>query len=111
MNAMKEGNYYATTGPEFHRIEYTKKSSSKNRNFIIECSPVEELVFIGPPAFGIIGAFPGVDVTVNKGKYIPGEKKIITSFEAAIPDSVPYIRCRIKDQYGKYAWTNPYWSN
>ncbi len=103
MEALSEGHFYSSMGPVFHKIEF------KERCLSVECSPVEELIFVMNKSAGCCGHICDIDACVRDGKYIPGVQKTVTSFSAEIPDGVKYVRCQIKDGAGKYAWTNPFY--
>jgi predicted metal-dependent phosphoesterase TrpH len=100
MEALKSGSFYASQGPDFHKISF------ENNIFSIECSPCEEVIVMSNGSFGRCGTVPGFEATtaeeINKTKEM-------TSFETEIPSDagLTYIRCQIKDKEGRYAWSNP----
>ncbi|MDD5596330.1 MAG: CehA/McbA family metallohydrolase [Victivallaceae bacterium] len=100
MEALKNGTYFATQGPVFHKLNF------ENNVFSVECSPCEELIVMSDCSFGICGSMSGLKAQN------PAESKDsceITHFETEIPDAptLTYIRCQIKDKNGRYAWSAP----
>ena len=100
MEALKNGSYYASQGPEFYKLSF------ENNIFSVECSPCEEIIVISNGSFGRCGNIAGLDAVspedINKTKEM-------TSFETEIPDNagLTYLRCQIKDKEGRYAWSSP----
>ncbi len=100
MDALKNGSFYASQGPVFHKISF------ENNIFSVECSPCEELIVMGNCSFGRCGNMPGFEAaTLEK----INESKEITFYETEIPDveDLTYLRCQIKDKNGRYAWSSP----
>ena len=95
MKALKNGQFYATQGPEFTRLSF------KDNVFEAEFTEVEEAILIGERNLGYWEVLPGYPAY--------GDYKLVTSIrkEAGVrtlPD-VRRFRCRIKDAKGRYAWT------
>ncbi|MFA6714147.1 MAG: CehA/McbA family metallohydrolase [Victivallales bacterium] len=102
MEALRNGDYFATQGPVFHKLNF------ENNVFSVECSPCEEIIVMSDCAFGRCGNTPGLNAQN------PAESKDaceITRFETEIPESagLTYLRCQIKDKNGRYAWSAPIW--
>jgi len=100
MTALKSGSFYASQGPDFHKLSF------ENNIFSVECSPCEEIIVISNGSCGYCGNMPGFGTTT------PGETnetKEITSYEIEIPADagLTYLRCQIRDKGGKYAWSSP----
>jgi len=100
MDALKSGSFYASQGPDFHKLSF------ENNIFSVECSPCEELIVMSNGSFGRCGNMSGFEATT------PAERnntKEITSFETEIPADagLTYLRCQIKDKKGRYAWSSP----
>ena len=87
IKAIKEGRFYATTGPEIldYRIE--------KRKLKIETSPVKRIIFYS---------------NMRKCKNIFSEDDTeITTGEYQIKGEEFYVWCKIIDKYGNIAWTQP----
>ena len=100
MEALKKGAYYASQGPEFHKLSF------ENNIFSVECSPCEEIIVMGDCSFGRCGIVPAYNASDVKELKDAEE---MTSFETEIPDGagLRYLRCQIKDKEGRYAWSSP----
>lgn len=102
MAALKSGSYYATQGPEFHRLAF------ENRRFSVACSPCTEIMIMGDNSFGKCGVVPAFDpASPAQAKHPDVEER--TFFEADIPagSGITYIRCQIADRKGRMAWSAP----
>ena len=85
LQALKDGKFYATTGPEIYDFRYEDGVAK------IECSPVSCVEFI---------SWRMPSHVVN------GEN--LTSAETRLPvDRIRYIRASVIDANGHRAWTNP----
>lgn len=94
MEALKKGNYFATQGPLFHRLEL------KGRTFEADFSEAEEVIILTEKSKGICVTAPDNPA--------PGITKTLTTCSCVIPDHIQsFIRCRIRDKEGRCAWTNP----
>ena len=98
MDALKKGTFYASQGPEIYKIGFEENI------FSIECSPCEEIIVIGDCSFGRCGTVPGFEALTTEDI---NKTKEMTAFKTEIPESYSYIRCQIRDKYGKYAWSSP----
>ncbi len=100
MNALKSGSFYASQGPDFHKLSF------KNNIFSIECSPCEEIIIMGNNSFGRCGNMSGFEAETPEER---NNTKEMTYFETEIPDTdgLTYLRCQIKDKEGRYAWSAP----
>lgn len=86
---IKQGNFYATQGPEFKSIEYGENTVE------VETSPVTYVRLIGPR---------------RTGKWIHAlDQKPICKAKFELPREWPYARLEIEDAAGKRAWSNPLW--
>jgi hypothetical protein len=89
LKGIKQGNFYATQGPDFRTFEF------RQNTVIVETSPVIYARLIGPRM---------------TGKWIHAlDKKPICRAEFEIPSGWPYARLEIEDSAGKRAWSNPLW--
>jgi len=100
MDALKSGSLYASQGPDFHKLSF------ENNIFSVECSPCEEIIVMGNNAFGRCGNMSGFEATTPEER---NDTKEMTSFETEIPADagLTYLRCQIRDQKGRYAWSSP----
>ena len=88
LSAIRKGNFYSSTGPEFKSI-----TIEKGNRIVIESSPV---VFYR--------------MTGHHGKYKykgTGKRTPLSSISFRIPDVQTHARLEIEDENGKIAWSNP----
>ena len=83
-NAIKQGKFYATQGPEIHL-------SRDGNLFRVDCSPVSKIVFAS-------------NKQLTKGRVFRGED--LTSAEYTVTPEHAFIRAFVVDQDGKCAWSN-----
>lgn len=97
LEALRNGEFYSTEGPEFSRIEV------KDGKFYAEFSPAVSAVLVGKRSSGHCETVPRWPLPGN-------EKGVVTSMEVDLSHFKPgsYIRCQIKDADGKMAWSMPY---
>ncbi len=94
LNALKNGNFYSTQGPEFTRLEM------KGNVFEAEFSEAVEAVLISKFSAGRMATVPDWP--------FPGDRKTVTSMRIELPPEFPgVVRCKITDANGKSAWSNP----
>ena len=86
LNAMRQGRFYASQGPEFKNIEVN------GREIFVETSPVASITFISN-AFWI------------EGRCMHGDG-LTQRLYTARPEEA-YVRIQITDRDGKKAWSNP----
>jgi len=60
MNALKSGSFYASQGPEFHKLGF------ENNVFSVECSPCEKIIVMSNGSFGSCGNMSGFEATTPK---------------------------------------------
>lgn len=87
MKALKQGRYYATTGPLIQDFRACAECLS------IRCSPVREIHF---KCRGAVGR----SVYSEQGD-------VLTAAEFSPPASAAYVRVQITDAHGQSAWTQP----
>lgn len=93
LDALKNGFYYASQGPVFHRLEW-------NGNVLeAEFSEADEVVLIGKNSKGICITAPDHP--------LHGDRISVTSFKKELPENYGPVRCRIRDKEGNYAWSAP----
>lgn len=86
MDAIRAGNFYSSTGPDFHAI------TCQNSTITIQTSPVQFARFVGP---------------AYRGKRIGGfEGHLFTEAVFDIPPDWAYAYLEIEDAQGHRAWTN-----
>ena len=93
MNALLCGAYYSTNGPKIHQI------TINDSEVLISCSPVERVNIV---AGGYVGA--GTTVLASAGQELTEAHYILNGTET-------YIRIECVDQFGRTAWSNPYYTN
>ncbi len=81
--AIREKRFYATQGPEIHLTR-------KGKAFCVDCSPASEIVFFSNFVYTH-------RVFCGKG---------LTHAEYTPKDGETYIRAVVKDESGRYAWSN-----
>jgi PHP domain len=86
IEAIKNGNYYSSCGPEIHSIEL------KDNIVTIKTSPVQFIRLVGPgPSGQRTGSF---------------DNQLLTRASFEIPEGWPYAYLEIEDQHQRRAWTN-----
>ena len=105
LDALREGRFYSTQGPEFTRIE------CKDGHFIAEFTQCKEALLIGPCPHGeqrfnaVIGKVTQWPLPDNEwDEYVT---RIEGDVSAWLKGS--YVRCQIRDSKGRYAWSQPYY--
>ena len=102
LDALKQGNFYATQGPEFTRLSYV------DGVFEAEFSPAEAVMIASEKHWGHCCCVEGR----RYGRVMPDEVSEVTSihFERRRDlASEVYFRVIIRDARGRYAWTNPFY--
>ncbi len=84
LNAVAEGRFYATQGPEVHMRR-------EGDEVVVKCSPVSEIVFFSNFVYRGDSTFTGEGLTEARHK---------------IKTGATFIRCQVTDKEGKRAWTN-----
>ncbi|MDY0290191.1 MAG: CehA/McbA family metallohydrolase [Sphaerochaeta sp.] len=92
LKALQDGNFYATTGPEFHSI-FTDETSIRCKT-----SPIQRAWLVGEGYKG--------------DRVIAAEGETLQSFSFSLDPDSPlakssYLRLEIEDSQGKRAWSNP----
>ena len=86
---LREGAYYATTGPDIHEFRIEDGTA------IVECSPAEHIIAVGY----------GAAASVEHGDGITrAELPLTRRFETS-----DWVRIAVQDAAGKRAWSNPIW--
>ena len=88
LEALKNGHYYSTQGPEIHDISYDDKTIT------IKSSAVSSMIVQGQGSAAV--ALHGEAMTqgaINLGRFL----------------NSPWIRVTLIDRAGKRAWSNPIW--
>ena len=87
MNALRDGRFYATTGPEITQIEMRDQ-----QEVIVRCSPAESIIFYS-------------DCPWARGRAVinPG----MTECRYLIQQNDHFIRIEVRDAAGRKAWSSP----
>lgn len=88
IQALKDGAFYATQGPELHDVRI------EGRKLVVECSAARAVVFLGKPQ----------DATSVQGQSLTRAEIPLNRFAGS-----PFIRVSVIDAAGKRAWSNPVW--
>lgn len=83
LRAIRNGNFYATQGPEVHLLR-------EGDEFVVRCSPCREIVFLSDWVWSP-RCFTGEGLT--EARYTPREEET-------------FIRAEVTDASGRRAWTN-----
>ena len=86
LEALKNGNYYSSQGPDFKNIKI------QNGRLEVLCSPVEKIIVSGYGSASIYKNKTSMESAVFNLGLLPQEK---------------WLRITIIDNKGKKAWTNP----
>lgn len=86
MQALREGRFYATQGPQIHQLEVTKKQVK------VVCSPAETIIFYSALPWSAGRTFVAHDQTEVTYALKEGER---------------FIRVQVIDANGKSAWSAP----
>ena len=91
LDAIKNGYFYSSTGPEIEDINI-----DKDGKISVECSPVKYISFVSTPSLGM--KFHAEDEPLTKAVYQgrPGET---------------YVRVEVTDYEGRTAWSNPIYNS
>ena len=95
LNALKNGSFYATQGPEFTRL------SLENGVFEAEYTEADEVIILSTGYFGMCITTP------DSPQY--GDRITSTGFRQELPEKFKGrpVRLRIRDKSGRYAWSAP----
>lgn len=96
IKALKNGDFYASQGPEFYSLNF------ENGVFEAEFSPCTEAILLTNKSRGFCAA-------IEDGKKAETPIKSCSSmkFDISQLPKNSYVRCQIKDKDGRYAWSNP----
>ena len=88
LNALKEGRYYSSQGPQLHDIHI------EDKRLYVECSPADRIIVLGSRA-------------AARQVYGKGE----TSADFALARFKPggWLRVVVADRFDRKAWSNPIW--
>ena len=88
LRALDERRFYASQGPSIHRLSVTRE------RIIIECSPVNSIIFYS-------------NLSWVTGRCRQGEGLTSSVYDLTAQQGETFVRCQLIDKYGKSAWTNP----
>lgn len=86
--ALKAGHMYASTGPEIHNVEWSKKKVT------VECNAAASIIVQGA----------GSATVAHHSESITRAELNLSRFANS-----PWVRLTVIDRAGKRAWTNPVW--
>ena len=91
LTALKAGDFYASQGPEFHRLSY------QDGIFEAEFTPCTEAILLTAQSRGYCGRVPDSSGAET------------TALRVDLRDRPPqrYLRCQLRDRNGNYAWSMP----
>lgn len=87
LRALKDGHYYASTGPQLHNVEF------QGDKLVVECSPARQILVTGES---------GGAMRVSGGG-LRGAEFDLSEVESR------WLRVTARDEAGGRAWTNPIW--
>ena len=95
LQALKDGHYYSSQGPELHNI------SLQGKELDIACSPVDTIAVVCGNS----------RTCVRTGKAITSASFDLAKLETGwlLKKPSPWFRVTVIDHAGKKAWSNPYW--
>ena len=95
LQALKDGHYYSSQGPEFQNISLDGKQLN------ITCSPVDTITVVCGHS----------RTCVQTGKAITSASFDLTRLQTGwlLKKQSPWFRITVIDHAGKRAWSNPYW--
>ena len=95
LNALKQGQYYSSMGPQIHSIEMNGKEIS------ISCSPVDTITVLCGTS----------RTAIRNGRAITDASFDLASLEKGwlLKKQSPWFRVVVIDNAGKRAWSNPIW--
>lgn len=94
LDALRNRRYYATQGPEFHRLSF------ENGVFEAEFSEAVEVSVVGRNSSGKVVCMPDYP--------FPGNRPVATHLRVEVsPLFGGVLRCRIRDAHGRWAWSAP----
>ena len=89
MEALRNGSFYSTIGPEIEDINLTDKQMT------VKCDPAQSIVFKSECSRG--------------RRILPKNGELLTEATFTVPDSTKYVRVEVTDETGKKAWSNPFY--
>jgi hypothetical protein len=95
LQALKDGHYYSSQGPELHSIALDGKEVT------ISCSPVDAITVVCGNSRSC----------VKTGKALTGASFDLATLEKGwlLKKISPWFRVTVIDNAGKRAWSNPFW--
>ncbi|MBR4673074.1 MAG: CehA/McbA family metallohydrolase [Victivallales bacterium] len=97
MNALKQGHFYATMGPEFTKLSF------KDNVFEASFTPCKEVIGLTNPSRGFC-----IEVEDKEGYGMGSIIRTECRIEIPpLPGKERWFRLQIKDEAGRYAWTAP----
>ena len=88
IKSLKAGNYYSSQGPEIHDLKL------EDNKILVKSSPIQRLVVCGRSTCS---------------QYIECENSEYNEITLVRCKNSPWIRIVLVDQFGRRAWSNPFW--
>lgn len=88
LSALDERRFYASQGPRINRLSVTRE------RIIIECSPVNSIIFYS-------------NLSWVAGRCRQGEGLTSSVYDLTAQQGETFVRCQLIDNNGNSAWTNP----
>lgn len=95
INALRDGEFYASMGPEIHSLSY------ENGIFKAEFSPCESVVLVCKRSRGKCHCVPGHPLITSY------ELATAAEFDLSDLPAGSFARLQLRDAGGRYAWSNP----
>lgn len=104
LDALREGAFYASTGPEIRHVEMDDAAVT------VRCSPAASVTLVS-------SRYRGARANAGRLGYVQDATilerdaaGLITLVRLGIPHGTPYGRLEVADAAGNRAWTNPLWT-
>ncbi len=111
LQAIREGDYFASTGPAILNIEFDGDS------LLVESSPVKAISAIAQPPYGArvnagshgLNEFGRSEISTGGRPVGDADGELLTRVRFTLPfdRGLKYVRVQIEDGRGGYAWSNP----
>jgi hypothetical protein len=103
LEALREGSFYSSTGPEIHAVELTDSSVE------IHCSPARSITLLTGRMKGSSVNAGRLGYTIRAEILATDDRGLVTAARLQRPPFTPYGRLDVRDAEGRRAWTNPLW--
>lgn len=112
LDALREGQFYATTGPRITSLCWT------GERLTIRCTPARAISLLANPPYGARINAGHHELTYRGGRLRTGDGQadegiidgdLLTGAVFGTHPSARYARVVVEDEHGRRAWTNPVW--